>query len=175
MTISRRSLRAALLILLPLGGCGLLDTEQPNIIDPGEINSPEGASALREGAIADFAFAKDGDGNQGDDGLILAAGLLADEFVHSTTPPSQQEVDQRTTAIINPTLSDVFRNLHKARRGLEAASDALREFLVAPDDTPDIAETLALAGFTYVYFGETLCSCVPLSAYTDDVSEATAA
>jgi len=103
MMLSLRSLRAAaLLALLPLGACGLLDTEQPNIIDPGEIDSPEGAQALREGAIADFGFAKDGDGTQFDDGLILTGGLLADEFVHSTTPPSQQEVDQRTTALINP-------------------------------------------------------------------------
>ncbi|MEO8089643.1 MAG: hypothetical protein ABI703_05040 [Gemmatimonadales bacterium] len=169
MTISRRSLRAAaLLFLLPLGGCGLLDTEQPNIIDPGEINSPEGAQALREGAIADFGFSKDGDGTQFDDGWILASGLLADEFIHSTTPPSQQEIDQRTTALINPTLSDVYRNLHKARRGLEVAAAALRQFLVAPDETPDIAETLALSGFTYVYFGETFCSGVPFSRVSGD-------
>jgi len=166
MTISRRSLRVV--ALLALGGCGLLDTDQPNIIDPGEINSPEGAMALREGAIADFAFAKDGDGTQFDDGLILAGGLLTDEFVHSTTPPSQQEVDQRTTALINPTLSDVYRNLHKARRGLEVAAAALRQYLVAPDVTPDIAETLALAGFTYVYFGETFCSGVPFSRVSGD-------
>lgn len=169
MIISLRSLRAAaLLTLIPLGACGLLDTDQPNIIDPGEINSPEGAMALREGAIADFAFAKDGDGTQFDDGLILAGGLLTDEFIHSTTPPSQQEVDQRTTALINPTLSDVYRNLHQARRGLEVAAAALRQFLVSPDDTPDIAETLALAGFTYVYFGETFCSGVPFSRVSGD-------
>jgi hypothetical protein len=169
MMLSLRSLRAAaLLALLPLGACGLLDTEQPNIIDPGEIDSPEGAQALREGAIADFGFAKDGDGTQFDDGLILAGGLLADEFVHSTTPPSQQEVDQRTTALINPTLSGVYRNLHQARRGLEVAAAALRQFLVAPDDTPDIAETLTLAGFTYVYFGETFCSGVPFSRVSGD-------
>jgi len=169
MIISLRSLRAAaLLTLIPLGACGLLDTDQPNIIDPGEINSPEGAMALREGAIADFAFAKDGDGTQSDDGLILAGGLLADEFIHSTTPPSQQEVDQRTTALINPTLSDVYRNLHQARRGLEVAAAALRQFLVSPDSTPDIAETLALAGFTYVYFGETFCSGVPFSRVSGD-------
>jgi hypothetical protein len=169
MILSLRSLRAAaLLALLPLGACGLLDTDQPNIIDPGEINSPEGAQALRLGAIADFAFAKDGDGTQFEDGLILASGLLADEFIHSTTPPSQQEVDQRTTALINPTLSDVYRNLHQARRGLEIAAAALRQFLVAPDDTPDIAEMLSLAGFTYVYFGETFCSGVPFSRVSGD-------
>jgi hypothetical protein len=159
---------AALAAILPLGACGLLDTDQPNIIDPGEINSPEGAQALRLGAIADFAFAKDGDGTQFEDGLILAGGLLADEFIHSTTPPSQQEVDQRTTALINPTLSDVYRNLHQARRGLETAAEALREFLVAPDETPDIAEMHALAGFTYLYFGESFCSGVPFSRVSGD-------
>src|SRR4051794_32835805 len=106
---------------LLLGGCGLLDTEQPNIIDPGTLNSPAAAEALRTGALADFAFVKDGDGTTTQDGLILVAGLLSDEFVHSTTPPSEQEIDQRTTARINPNLSDVYRNLHKARTGAERA------------------------------------------------------
>jgi len=154
--------------LAAVSACGLLDTDQPNIIDPNEIDSPEGAQALALGALADFAFAKDGDGTQFDDGLILTSGLLADEFVHSTTPPSQQEVDQRTTALINPTLSDVYRNLHKARAGLENAAAALRQFLVTPDETPDIAEMESLAGYSYVYFGETFCSGVPFSRVSGD-------
>jgi hypothetical protein len=168
-TISPRSLRlAAGLLLTPLGACGLLDTEQPNIIDPGTINSPEGAQSLRLGAIADFGFVKDGDGTQFDDGLILTGGLLADEFVHSTTPPSEQEIDQRTTALINPSLSDVYRNLHKARVGAENAAAALQQFLLHPDSTTDIAEMQALAGFTYVYFGEDFCSGVPFSRVSGD-------
>ena len=168
--VSRGACRmTALAVILGLvSGCGLLDTDQPNIIDPDEVNSPEGAQALALGALSDFAFAKDGDGTQFDDGLILTGGLLADEFVHSTTPPSQQEVDQRTTADINPTLSDVYRNLHKARAGLETAAAALRQFLVAPDETADIAEMRALAAYTYVYFGETFCSGVPFSRVSGD-------
>ena len=63
------------------------------------------------------------------DGLILVAGLLSDEFVHSTTPPSEQEIDQRTTALINPSLSDVYFNLHKARAGAEKAAAALQQYL----------------------------------------------
>jgi hypothetical protein len=167
--IAPGSLRtAALLLLLPLGACGLLDTEQPNIVDPGTINSPEGAQSLRLGAIADLTFVKDGDGNQGEDGLILVSGLLSDEFLHSTTPPSEQEIDQRTTALINPSLSDVYRNLHKARVGLENAATALRQFLLLPDGTPDLAEMHALAGFTYIYFGENFCSGVPFSRVSGD-------
>ena len=159
---------AAPLVLLLLGGCGLLDTEQPNIIDPGTINSPEGAQSLRLGAIADFGFVKDGDGTQFEDGLILVSGLLADEFIHSTTPPSQQEIDQRTTALINPSLSDVYRNLHKARAGAENAAAALQQFLVFPDSTTDIAEMQSLAGFTYIYFAENFCSGVPFSRVSGD-------
>ena len=161
-----RSLRflrmtTVLAFLVSASDCGLLDTEQPNIIDPGGLGSPEGAEALRLGALADFAYAVDGDGTQGEDGLILVSGLLSDEFIHSTTPPSQQEIDQRTTAIINPSLSDVYRNLHKARVGSENAAAALQEFLIAPEESPAIAEMQSLAGLTYVYFGENFCSGVP--------------
>jgi hypothetical protein len=168
-SFATRSLRSAVLcLLLALGGCGLLDTEQPNIVDPGTINSPEGAQSLRLGAIADFTFVKDGDGTQFDDGLILISGLIADEFLHSTTPPSEQEIDQRTTALINPSLSDVYLNLHRARVGAENAAAAIREFVSAADSTTDIAELQALAGFTYVYFGENFCSGVPFSRVSGD-------
>jgi len=45
---------------LTLGaGCGLLDTNQPDIIEPGGLETPEGAEALRVGAIHDFGFVKD--------------------------------------------------------------------------------------------------------------------
>lgn len=172
MTTLHRSLICAALVFgfASASGCGLLDTDQPNIIDPGEINSPEGAAALRLGALADFAFAVDGDGTQGDDGLILVSGLLSDEFIHSTTPPSQQEIDQRTTAIINPSLSDVYRSLHKARAGSDAAAAALQQFLLKPDSSSAIAEMQTLAGLTVVYFGENFCSGVPFGRVRGDTT-----
>jgi starch-binding outer membrane protein, SusD/RagB family len=168
MIMTMRQTIGALAGALLVTGCGLLDTQQPNIIDPGTLNSPAGAEALRTGAIADFAFVKDGDGTQFADGLILVGGLLADEFVLSTTPPSEQEVDQRTTAIINPSLSDVYRNLHKARAGAELAAEALQTYQVDPTATTEVAEMQSLAGFTYVYFGEDFCSGVPFGRVRGD-------
>jgi hypothetical protein len=160
---------AALVIAVSLSGaCGLLDTDQPNIIDPGTLDSPTGAAALRDGALADFAFAKDGDGSQVDDGLILVTGLLTDEFVHSTTPPSQQEIDQRTPSVDNPSVSDPYFNLHKARVGAENAAQALQEFALTPDETPDVAEMLAIVGFSYVYFAEDYCSGIPFGRTSGD-------
>jgi hypothetical protein len=151
-----------------VAGCGLLDTQTPNIVDPGGLDSPEGAASLRLGALADFGFVKDGDGTESEDGLILTAGLLSDEFQHSTTPPSEQEIDQRTTAIINPSLFAVYANLHKARAGAERAVDFLQRFSVEPDSSTDIPEMLAIAGYSYVYFGEDFCSGVPFSRVVGD-------
>jgi hypothetical protein len=168
MTMTTRQTIGALAGALLVAGCGLLDTQQPNIIDPGTLNSPTGAEALRNGAIADFAFVKDGDGTQFADGLILVGGLLSDEFVLSTTPPSEQEVDQRTTALINPSLSDVYRNLHKARAGAELAAEALQKYLVDPTAKTEVAEMQSIAGFTYVYFGEDFCSGVPFGKVRGD-------
>jgi hypothetical protein len=160
--------RSVLALSILLVGCGLLDTDQPNIVDPGNLESPEGAAARRIGAISDFAFAQDGDGTQFDDGHILLSGLLSDEFVLSTTPPTEQEMDQRRVFELNSTLADLFHNLHRARVAAEGASAALREFGADPDGDPGIGEMLALAGFTYIYFGETFCSGVPFSRVEGD-------
>jgi hypothetical protein len=151
-----------------VGSCGLLDTQQPNIVDPGTLTSPAGAESIRTGAITDFAFANDGDGSEFQDGLILISGLLSDEFVHSTTPPSEQEIDQRTTARLNPNLSDAYRNMHKARANAELAAEYLQKYLLQPDSTTEIAEMQSLAGFAYLYFGEDFCSGVPFGKVRGD-------
>jgi hypothetical protein len=149
-------------LLLLQAGCGLLDTEQPNIIDPGSLDNPAGAQARRIGAIADFTFVNDGDGSQGQDGLILLSGLMSDEFLFSTTPPSEQEFDQRGVTLNNPNLSTVYLNLHRARVSSENAAIALETFSSDSAD-PGIPEMQSLAGFTYLYFAETFCSGVPFS------------
>ena len=109
------------MLLLLVGACGLLDTESPNTVEPGELDSPAGAEARRVGAIADFTFAKDGDGdlNLGrTDGQILLSGLMTDEFVLSTTPPTEQEVDQRRVFENNSTaVRHVLVHAPGARRG----------------------------------------------------------
>jgi hypothetical protein len=149
-------------------GCGLLETDQPNIVEPGDVESEAGALALRVGAIADFTFAQDGDGTQFEDGHILLSGLMSDEFVLSTTPPTEQEIDQRRVFENNSTLYDMFHNLHRARAAAEGAAVALREQRAEPDADAFIGEMLSLAGFTYVLFGESFCSGVPFSHLEGD-------
>jgi hypothetical protein len=164
---SFRSLRLTALVL-PLLSCGLLDTSQPNIVDPGTLDSPEGAQTRRIGALTDFAFAQDGDGTGFEDGHILLSGLMSDEFVLSTTPPTEQEIDQRRVFESNSTLAGLFLNLHRARAAAEGAAEALEEFSPDPTLEPGIAEMHSLAGYTYLYFGESFCSGVPYSRLDGD-------
>jgi starch-binding outer membrane protein, SusD/RagB family len=166
---TRRALGPMLLLLA--GACGLLDTDSPNTVEPGELDSPAGAEARRVGAIADFTFAKDGDGdlNLGrTDGQILLSGLMTDEFVLSTTPPTEQEVDQRRVFENNTTLYAMYWYMHRARAAAENAALALRQFDTDADNKSEIGEVLSLAGLSYVLFGEDFCSGVPFSRLDGD-------
>ncbi len=167
----RQMTTASMLLVAALAlstGCDLLDTDQPNIVEPEDVESEAGALARRVGAISDFSFAQDGDGTLFEDGHILLSGLMSDEFMLSTTPPTEQEVDQRRVFQNNGTVYDMFHNLHRARAAAEAAAVALRELRAEPDADNFIGEMLSLAGFTYVFFGETFCSGVPFSHLEGD-------
>jgi SusD/RagB-like outer membrane lipoprotein len=155
---------------LSLGsGCGLLDTDQPDIIEPGGLETPEGAEALRVGAIHDFGFVKDGDGSQFDtEGLVLLTGDMADEFMHSGFIPSTVEFDQRLVVPNNGSLDDVFFRLHRARTLSEGAAKALEAFALDPDNNAGIPEMLSLAGLTYIYFAEDFCDGVTYSSTVND-------
>jgi hypothetical protein len=158
--------------VVALSGCGLLDTNSPVIIDPGNLESPEGAAARRFGAIRDFGFVRDGDGSETDtEGLITLTGSMADEFNYSGFLPSVVEFDQRRVVNNNPSLTPLYFRLHFARSGAEGAAAALQRWAPDPDNDPGIPEMLALAGFTYVFFAEDFCSGVPFSSVDENGEE----
>lgn len=172
MMISRRAAigrRWVVAGMVLLTGCGLLDADTPDIIDPGNLDSPEGAAARRFGAIRDFAFVRDGDGSQNDtEGLILLSGSMSDEFNYSGFIPTDVEFDQRVVFPNNSSLTDAYFRLHVARSGAESAAAGLQRWSPDPDTDAGIPEMLALAGFTYVLFAENWCSGVPFSSVDDN-------
>jgi hypothetical protein len=160
----------AIAALLSTGGCGLLDTNQPDIIKGGDLDSPEGAEARHIGAIRDFVFARDGDGSQNDtEGLLVLTGDMADEFQHSGFIPSTVEFDQRLVAANNGSLEAIWFRLHRARTAAEQATDALQRFSLDPDADTGIPELLSLAGYTYLFFAEDFCSGVTYSSLDNGV------
>src|SRR5918995_2732740 len=181
----RRShkIRAAMACSLLFAGataCGLLDTEQPNIVGPEELDTPRGAEARRLGAITTFTLAKDGDFNpvaipgsedtfnDNSDGHILTSGILADEFVNPGFIPSRTEIDTRLAQATTAGLGQFFQSLHRARAAAEDAAVSLQAFSEDPDADTGIPEMLALAGLTYVFLAEDFCSGIPVSRVEND-------
>lgn len=155
-----RLLAAFALLLTACTTEELLNVEDPDIINPGSVNSTAGALALYAGALGEFSFAIVGDAG-GTEGQILVGGLMSDEFVHSGTFPTRLEYELRASSLTNGTLLGVFRNLQRARVLLEATVPALQRY--SPTPAWRLGEAFALAGLTYVFAGETYCSGVPFS------------
>ncbi len=161
-------------LFVPLASCNdPLRVTIPDIVTPGQLNDPAALATLRAGAIGDFAVAYTGDhpdgsgGTGASEGVIMYGGLLADEWINSETFPTRIEVDGRAIHTTNADVDLWFRKLHQSRRSAEIAAG--RYAVGAPTD-PAYPELLTLAGLTYVFFGETYCSGVPMSQLNADGS-----
>lgn len=177
--------RAALLrpivmaaLVLPFAACSLesiLEVSDPDVATPETINDPANLSGLFSGALGDFMVAYGGNtlGGGGTEGIILSSGLLGDEFYVSDTFGTRQEVDRRRITPENSGMTNVFRNLHRARRAAEIAverySAAAAKDTVPPQYSAVAHATVTnLAAYSYTIFGENYCSGVPFSRLTED-------
>lgn len=160
-------MRAYCILLGTIGlvGCGVLDVDNPDTVDPNDVNTPQGLAALHAGALGDFSVAYGGNGPAGAEGILLVSGSLSDELGNSETFPTRKEYDQRAIDLKNGTLDNVFRNLQNARRSAEVAADALSRLSPSAATDSRTTETYALAGMTYVMLGENYCSGVPISDF----------
>ena len=168
------------LLVTGAAACGLLDTEQPNIVPEEELGTPAGAETKRLGAISIFTLAKDGDFNpvaipgsedtfnDNSDGHVLLSGILADEFVNPGFIPSRSEVDYRVIQPVTAGLGAFFQSLHRARAAAEDAAASLQALAEDPDANTGIPEMLSIAGYVYIFLAEDFCSGIPVSRIEND-------
>src|SRR5687768_12775290 len=107
--------------LVALAACStddLLRSKDPDLIAPGDFDSPAGAQALRFGAIGRFAdvFAANFDTNP-----WLFGGLLVDEYSSSSTFSQNDETDKRQVTIENASVRDMFRMVNRVRTSTNQA------------------------------------------------------
>lgn len=169
------------LLIAGAAACGILDTQQPNIVGDDDLDTPAGAETKRLGAISTFTLAKDGDFNpvaipgsedtfnDNSDGHVLTSGILADEFVNPGFIPSRTEIDLRLAQPTTAGLGAFFQSLHRARAAAEDAAVSLQTFGADPDSDTGIPEMLALAGLSYIFLAEDFCSGIPVSRTENDV------
>jgi len=157
---------AALALALPLAACDLdsvLEVDDPDVVTPIVVRDTANLRLVRNGAIFEFARGYGGLSND-EGGQILLSGLLADEFWTSDTYPTRREIDERQIDERNSSSSVAFFRSQRARAALEQAAELYASSSQA--NTPDHALMLALAGYSYVFFGENYCSGVPFSTQT---------
>lgn len=145
-SVQRSTGKAALAGLVLLGCSDITRVTTPDVVTTDDLDTPDGALARRAGAIAGFATAFAGQ--------VVFSGIIADEFSDRTgsIQPAQRVItlDQRYP----------YAQLSTARINSLRAIEALQQYNPTPPER--IGELYALAGYVALFFGENLCSGVPL-------------
>src|ERR1051325_5604671 len=91
----------------------LLSANDPDLVKPIDVQSADGAEAVRVGAMNRFRNITAGDNGNGVESTWLFGGLLADEWGTSSTFVQNDEVDERATKLDNSTVTNAFRKLNR--------------------------------------------------------------
>ena len=162
---------AALPLVGGLAACDaketLLEAVDPDIIDPADVNSIEGAQALYIGALGRLRQATAGSGGEGSTWLF--GGLLADEWSTSSTFVQNDEADMRNIQTSNSTVEGMFRDLARTRTSATQAIKAMTEF--RETEVSKIAELYFARAFAEVQMANDFCNGIPLSDGSEEEIE----
>lgn len=153
-----RTLCAALALTL-LGACdGLLDVNDPESIQGGQLEDPALQQLLVNGVIGEFQFAYGY--------YALWSGVLADEAFTDHTNVSVREFSLHNFNDLNDITTGAYENIHRARQSADDASARIKTMLGAgASSSLDMARVMAYGAYAYVLLAEGFCgSPVNLSA-----------
>jgi hypothetical protein len=146
--------------VLVFGACeriknDLLEAPDPDIINPGSINSPEAAEALRIGTLSRLRNI-----TAGGESSWLLGGLLTDEWRSGDTFLQRNETDQRQIQENNGNVNTMMREIYRARNTAREALIALETY--KPTPTSNLGQMYFVMGFAEVTLSETFCNGTPL-------------
>ncbi len=150
-----------------LGACDkltspLLKATDPDIINPADVASADGAEALRVGALGRLTQMTTGvDPVTGNEGVFLLGGLLGDEWRSGDTFQQRNETDQRNIDSTNSFMNSTWRTIGRARVAGIQALGALRQYKPAPRDYQ--GQMWYVIGFAENQAAEAFCSGIPFS------------
>lgn len=152
---------AAATLALSLSACQtandrLLGVTDPDIINPTDIVSADGAVALANGAIGTFRTI-----TGGGESTWLFGGLLADEWSTSSTFIQNDETDQRVIQEFNSSITGMMRQLFRTRQRANEAIEALVK--LSPASRALIAEMYLARGFAEMQLALDFCNGIPIN------------
>lgn len=139
----------------------ILEVEDPDIINPGNVRSAAGAEAVRLGALSRFNGA-----TSGDESLFFLGGLFSDEWINGDSFIARQEVDQRVITPENTFVTAANRQLHRARLSAQQAVDLLRAYSPAAPGW-HVGEMFMVQAYSITLLAEHFCDGVVLSDVVD--------
>ena len=175
MTTYRKGRATFIVSLATVGGLALfpagcspdkiLDVQDPDIINPSNVQSPAGAEAVRLGALSRFNGA-----TSGDESLFLLGGLFSDEWINGDSFIARQEIDQRVITIENTFLTAANRQLHRTRLAAQQAVALLREY--SPTSSGwQVGEMLMVQAYVINIMAEHMCDGLIISDVVDGREE----
>ena len=129
----------------------LLTIEDPDIINPSNVQSPAGAEAVRLGALSRFLGA-----TSGGESYFLLGGLFADEWINGDSFIARQEIDQRVITLENLFLTNANRQLHRTRLAAQQAVELIRTYNVSAPGW-HVGEMFMIQAYTIAIMAEHLC------------------
>jgi hypothetical protein len=136
----------------------LLDAPIATVINPGDVQSADGAESLRIGAFSRLRTITAGSG--AGDSPWMFAGLITDEWKSSDTFSQRNETDQRLIQTNNANLTPILRDLYRTRNSAREAINALNTYKPAP--TYNIGQMYFTMAMGELYLAEWFCNGIPL-------------
>src|SRR2546423_10377274 len=150
----------ALATVIAAGACrnptdSLLAATDPDVVTPSDIQSPDGADAVRIGALGRLttmtALAP-----ANTEGVWFMGGLLTDEWKSGDTFVQRDETDKRTIALDNSIVTAGYQYIHRARISANQAIDLLRKY--KPNPASGIAQMYFVRSYAELLSGEDFCN-----------------
>jgi starch-binding outer membrane protein, SusD/RagB family len=140
----------------------LLKATDPDIINPTDLNSPDGAEALRVGALGRLKHATVGDPNV-NEGPWLMDGLLVDEYRSGDTFIQRDETDQRNIQVSNSFISGDYRFINRARVAAVQAIAMLRKYPNSKSTVAAVGQMFFVKGFAELQSALDFCNGQPFA------------
>lgn len=164
-----RSMRVAAMmtVAVTLAACNrdkILTITDPDIIPPGAAASPEGAEALRLGAItrlSDVTGGLQGNGSL-NEGIFHFSGVVADEWRSTDTFVQRDEADSRSITDANAAMTLEARGLNRTRVAAIQAIPVLRQW--KPNNISDVGQMYWIRGWAEMSIAENFCNGSPISS-----------
>lgn len=142
----------------------LLTATDPDIINPANVNSPDGAEGLRLGVVQRLTTMT-GAAPANTEGVWFMSGMLADEWKSGDTFVQRDETDKRTIALDNSIVTAGYRYIHQTRISANQAIDALRKYPPTSATTANayVAQMQMIRAYAELLSADNFCNGQPFS------------